>query len=243
MKVPSTEVQNNFGKYMKIAEKLEDVYITRNGKEVVKLVPCEDRIIVEEEAVNYVLSYKQRMTYKEFIKFTEKTDQRYELIDGEVYLLGSPSYKHQVAVSEIYVNLYNWFKGKNCRPLTAPFDVTLQKTKTNICVVQPDILVICDKEKINSRGRYKGVPALAVEVLSESTKSKDMIKKLDLYMQTGVKEYWMVDTDKKEVMVYSFKKLKGEFTIDHYETYNVTMTLKSKAFQGLEIKLASVFTD
>ena len=241
MKVSSTEVQNNFGKYMKIAAELEDVVITRKGREVVKLVPCEERSIVAEEAVNYSLGYKQRMTYEEFMEFYEKTDQRYELIDGEVFLLASPSYGHQHVISEISGNMYNWFKGKKCRPLTAPFDITLEKAKNNICVVQPDIVVICDTNKINSKGRYFGVPTLAVEVLSASTKSKDMIRKLDLYMQTGVKEYWLVDAEKKEIMAYSFEKVKGEYTIKDTETFKVDDTLKSKAFPGFEINLKEVF--
>lgn len=73
-------------------------------------------------------------------------------------------------------------KGKDCEPLTAPFDVTLFKEgkAKNINVVQPDILVICDREKIDKNGKYQGIPALVVEVLSESTRSRDMIKKLDL---------------------------------------------------------------
>lgn len=242
MKVPSTEVQNNFGKYIKIASELEDVIITRKGKRIAKLVSYEERNIVAEQAVNYLFN-KRRMTYEEFIEFTEKSDSRYELIDGDVYYLASPSYSHQVAVSEIYGSLFNWFKGKKCRPLTSPFDVTLEKAKDNICVVQPDIIVICDKDKINQKGRYSGVPTLVAEVLSDSTKRKDMIKKLDLFMQTGVKEYWMVDTEKKEVYAYSFEKRDGENDINDYISYKEDMILKSKAFAGLEIKLREVFAD
>ncbi len=241
MKVPSTEVQNNFGKYIKIAADLEDVVITRKGKEIAKLVPCEERIIVAEEAANYILDNKQGISYEEFIEFTEKSDQRYELIDGELYLLASPGYNHQLVSSEIHAGLYNWFKGKKCRPLTAPFDVTLAKTKQNICVVQPDILVICDTDKINNKGRYTGVPTLAVEITSVSTKRKDMIKKLDLYMQTGVREYWIVDIDKKEVLVYCFEKDKGEYIIKDYESFKSDLTLRSRVFKGLEFKLQEVF--
>lgn len=241
MKVPSTEVQNNFGKYIKIASELEDVIITRKGREIVKLVPCEERFIVAEEAVNYVFGNRKKMSYEEFIEMTEKSDQRYELIDGEVYLLASPSYKHQVVISEIYVILFNWFKGKKCRPLTSPFDVTLERSKNNICVVQPDILVICDKDKINQKGKYTGVPTLAVEVLSKSTRSKDMIRKLNLFMDTGVKEYWLVDTDKKEILVYNFEKQKGEYVVKSMETYKNDNILESKTFIGLKIILKEVF--
>ena len=241
MKVPSTEVQNNFGKYMKIAAELEDVVITRKGREVAKLVPCEDRIIIAEEAVNYIVNGSRKMTYAEFIEMTEKSDLRYELIDGEVFCLASPGYSHQTAVAEILTGMNVWFRGKKCRPLTSPFDVTLEKSKDNICVVQPDILVICDTEKINEKGRYSGVPSLAVEVLSVSSKSRDMIKKLDLYMQTGVREYWLVDTEKKEVYVYSFDKRVGDNGISDYTVFKDNETVRSKVFEGLEIKLQDIF--
>lgn len=241
MKVPSTEVQNNFGKYMKIAAELEDVVITRKGREAVKLVPCVERYVVAEEAVNYIVNGSRKMTYAEFIEMTEKSDLRYELIDGEVFCLASPSYNHQIAVTEILTHMGNWFRGKKCKPLTSPFDVTLEKSKENICVVQPDILVICDTGRINDKGRYMGVPTLAVEVLSGSSKSRDMVKKLDLYMQTGVKEYWLVDTEKMEVILYSFDKQEGDNGISDYTVFKDNEAIRSKVFEGLEIKLQDIF--
>lgn len=241
MKVPSTEVQNNFGKYMKIAAELEDVVITRKGREIAKLVPCEDRIGIAEVAVNYIVGGNCKMSYEEFIQMTGKSDLRYELIDGEVFLLASPGYKHQTAVSEILTGMNIWFRGKKCRPLTAPFDVTLEKSRDNICVVQPDILVICDTDRINEKGRYTGIPTLAAEVLSASSKSRDMIKKLDLYMQTGVKEYWLVDTDKKEVYAYSFEKRDGGNEISDYTVFRDDEAVRSRVFEGLEIKLQDIF--
>lgn len=238
MKVQSTEVQNNFGKYLKIASELEDVIVTRKGKEVAKIVSCSERDIVAEEAADYIFNGKHKMSYEEFLELAENSDLRYEYIDGEVYCLSSPSYNHQIAVDEIYVNFYNWFKGKKCRPLTSPFDVTLVKSKDNINVVQPDIIVICDTEKVDEKGKYKGVPTLAVEVLSSSTKKKDMLKKLDLYMQTGVREYWMVEPEKKEIIVYSFEKQ----NIKDCEVYVEGKTVKSNVFKGLEIALQEIFT-
>lgn len=62
---------------------------------------------------------------------------------------------------------------------------------------------MCDKDKINKKGKYTGIPTLAVEVMSNSTRSKDMMKKLNLFLDTGVKEYWLVDTEKKEILVYN----------------------------------------
>ncbi|MBP7176827.1 MAG: type II toxin-antitoxin system prevent-host-death family antitoxin [Thermoclostridium sp.] len=238
MKVPSTEVQNNFGKYLKIASELEDVVVTRKGCEIAKIVPCQQRSIIAQEAANYIFNDRWKLSYEDFLKLVESSDLRYEYIDGEVYLLASPVYNHQVSVSELLVIFHNWFKGKKCRPLTAPFDVTLIKDKDNINVVQPDIIIICDTDQVDASGKYKGVPTLAVEVLSRSTRSKDMLKKLDLFMQTGVREYWIVDPDKKEVHVYNFEK---QDIADH-NTYMGDMTVKSKVFCGLEVNLAEIFT-
>lgn len=242
MRVPSTEVQNNFGKYIKIASELEDVIITRQGKEVAKLVSCEERLMLAEEAVNYVINSNHKMSYEEFLEFVEKTDARYELIDGEVFLLASPGFMHQKVIAKMLAGMSIWFKGKKCMPLTAPFDITLERSKNNICVVQPDIVVICDADKVDSKDRYKGVPAIAVEVLSQSTKNRDMVKKLDLYMQTGVKEYWIVDTNKKEAYVYSFGKNSGEYYINNYETFKAGEFVQSIAFKGLQIEIDDLFT-
>ena len=82
------------------------------------------------------------------------------------------------------------------------------------------------------------MPTLAVEVLSRSTRRKDMVKKLDLYMQTGVKEYWMVDPDKKELSIYNFEK----HDIEDNNTYTGDMVVKSKVFNGLEFRLVDIFT-
>lgn len=213
MKVPSTEVQNNFGKYLKIASELEDVIITRKGREVAKIVPIEERTVIAEEAANYIYNDRWKLSYEEFLKMVENSELRYEYIDGEVYLLASPAYNHQVSVSELFVIFYNWFKGKKCRPLTSPFDVTLTKNKDNINVVQPDIIIICDTDKIDASGKYKGVPALVVEVLSGSTKTKDMVKKLNLYMQTGVREYWIVDPDKKRLPFTALRSMTSRIMI------------------------------
>lgn len=117
--------------------------------------------------------------------------------------MASPSYNHQHAVNELHGTFYNWFKGKPCTPLTSPLDITLKKEEANICVVQPDLVVICDKDQINEKGKYMGTPDLVVEVLSPPTRSKDMIPKLDLYRQCGVKEYWIIDPMKAQVILFS----------------------------------------
>lgn len=242
MRITSTEAQNNFGKYLRMATDLEEVVITKNGQNAAKLVSCREPLMggvgIAEEAVDYLYNHQIRLSYGDFLELTAKSDLRYEYIDGETYLMSSPVYDHQVAVAEIQVQLYNWFKGKKCRVLTSPFDVTLHRENDNINVVQPDVMVICDLEKMNENRKYEGVPSLIVEVLSPSTRRKDMLRKLDLYLQTGVKEYWMADPDKREVMVYCFEKM----DILDYQTVSGDGIILSKAFPGLQVRLADIFT-
>jgi len=238
MEVPSTEVQNNFGQYMKFAY-YEDIIVTRNGKKAVVIKRYEEdygkelkESVIAEKAQTYNFE-ETKISYEDFIKLTEESDNRYEYIDGEVYLLASPSYNHQSIIVEILNVMYNWFKGGKCKPLTAPFDVILLK-EDNKNVVQPDILVICDNEK----GRYRGTPSLVLEVLSETTKHKDMLKKLDLYIHSGVSEYCIINPFSKEVYVYYIE----DKAIAEYKVYKGNERAKSIMFKGLDAPLAQIFT-
>lgn len=235
MRISTTTFQNAFGKYLKMAIDGEDIIVTKNGKGVAKLMGYQDPMVyfVGESENEYYI--RKRVTFEEFIEISQNSEARYELIDGEIYLLASPKHKHQVAVREILIQLYNWFQDKQCSPLTAPFDVKLSNDSPNFeddpNVVQPDILVICDEEAIDENGNYQGVPSLVVEVLSPSTRSKDMIKKLNLYMNSGVKEYWVVDTDQLKFHVYTFK----DRDIQSLNTYKFGERFGSIAFEGLFI--------
>ncbi len=238
MEISSTEAQNNFGRYLKLAQ-FEDVVIAKNGKKIAVIKsykePLEIYPTIAEGAEDY--SYKnERITYEDFLKLSEASEKRYEYIDGEVYLLASPSYDHQCIIVELLTIMYQYFKGKPCRPLTAPFDVTLT-IDDNKNVVQPDIIVICDTANINEKGRYFGVPTLLVEILSESTQKKDMLKKLNLYLHAGVKEYWIVNLFRQEVYVYVF----AEDDIMEYVVYRAKETAQSPTFEGLDVDLTQLF--
>ncbi|MDO8686497.1 MAG: type II toxin-antitoxin system prevent-host-death family antitoxin [Clostridiales bacterium] len=239
MIISSTEAQNNFGQYLKLAQ-FEDVIVTKNGKNAVVIKPYKKEeglnSFIAERAEAYSIE-QERISYEEFLRLSEESDNRYEYIDGEVYLMASPSYAHQRIIMELSVLFYNWFKGKKCIPLTSPFDVTLFKSEENINVVQPDILVVCDVENVNARGRYTGVPTLVIEILSQYTRSKDMIRKLDLYSKSGVKEYWVVNPLNKEIYVYYYENRE----IEAYNVYKLGERVKSMVFEGLEIELKQVF--
>ncbi|WP_276356079.1 type II toxin-antitoxin system prevent-host-death family antitoxin [Cohnella caldifontis] len=237
MRVSSTEVQNNFGKYLKFAEAGEEIIVTRNGKDIAAVTAIVADTVKEHQA-SYSTS-GERVTYEEFLELTESSEQRYELIDGVVYNLAAPSYKHQKAVQEILGTFYNWFKGKDCVPLTSPFDITLPKSSDNICVVQPDVFVICDKTNLDDKGKYLGTPTLVVEVLSPSTRSKDMLKKLELYKECGVREYWIVDPMKDQVLVYRL----DDKEISDYKAFSKSadMDVRSCFFEGLSVNLNDMF--
>ncbi len=236
MIVNSTEVQNNFGKYLGLAEQ-EDIIITRNGNKVARLVKYfnNDNYIIHEGSSAY--SHEgMKVTYEEFLKISRESENRYEYIDGQIYLLASPKVKHQKIIMALSSNFFSWFQGKNCIPLTSPLDVTLYKhDEPN--VVQPDLLVICDEENIEENDTYRGTPALIVEVLSESTRSKDIIKKLELYMSGGVDEYWVVNPFSEEVNIYSFK----DREVENMLTYKKKEKAQSSVFKGLEVNLKEVF--
>jgi prevent-host-death family protein len=240
MKVPSTKVQNHFGKYLKYVEVNEEIIVTKKGKDVARILPCEksNGAGIMEEAAEY--STKSGwVTYEEFLELVEGSDQRFELIDGVVYNMASPSFMHQHIIHEVHGAFYNWFKGKKCVPLTAPFDVTFFKAEDNICVVQPDILVMCDKKSVDKEGKYKGIPTLVVEVLSPSTRSKDMLKKLDLYRQCGVSEYWIIDPPNEHVLVYSL----GNNDILNNRGYRkgADPYVLSECFEGLQVSMEDLF--
>lgn len=238
MIISTTDIQNNFGKFLKLAA-YEDVIITKNGKKAARLSAFkegEDEWEFRKSSPEYAVTHV-KVSYEEYLRITEESEHRYELIDGDIYFLASPFYPHQKAVKEIFGEFINWFRDKNCEPLSAPFDVTLHKSKKNICVVQPDILVICDKDKIDKKGKYSGVPSLVVEVLSESTSSKDNIAKLQLYMETGVHEYWLVNTETRQIYMHVFKNK----AIHHIFSFNENERAESSYFKGLGVDLQRVF--
>lgn len=240
MEISSTEAQNNFGRYLKLTQ-FEDIIIKKNGKKSVVMSAyhaSESNVFdsyVSEQAAEYHFEHG-KITYEDFLKLSEESENRYEYIDGQVYLLASPSYDHQKIVMELSYVLYDWLKGSKCRPLTSPFDITLTKDDDKN-VVQPDIVVLCDTENMNEQLKYTGTPTLVIEVLSSSTKMKDMIKKLHLYLEGGVEEYWIVNPFKQEMYVYEF----DEIDVKDYRVYKDEAILQSSTFEGLEIPLQQVF--
>ena len=240
--VNSTEVQNNFGKYLRLSAD-EDIIITRNGLPVARLSATRDEkyrpnaagMTVKEGTPSHD---RQKATYEEFVELTKDIEGRYEYINGEIYQLVSPTTPHQAALIELIVQFYIWSEAKQCRPFVAPFDITLQRPNGQINMVQPDIMIICDlEEHSGDDGYYKGVPTLIAEILSESTARIDLVKKYDLYMSCGIAEYWVVDPEEQLVFVHSFKDGVAERPM----LYKPPAKAQSRVFLDLAIDLALVF--
>lgn len=138
--------------------------------------------------------------------------ERAELIDGQIYDMAPPSTKHQRVVSEIHYQIKDYIKRNHgtCEVFPAPFAVFLEKDDKTY--VEPDICVICDPSKLDDKGCH-GAPDWVVEVVSPSSRQMDYYKKLFKYRAAGVREYWIVDPEKKRVMVYNFEQDTGaEYT-------------------------------
>lgn len=131
-------------------------------------------------------------------------DMRVELIDGVIYDMSAPTFAHQSIVVGLSSAFLDYIRRKNskCRVVASPIDVQLDRDDRTM--VQPDVLILCDKNKLRN-GVVYGAPDLVVEVLSPSTKFKDRTVKLRKYREAGVREYWMIDLNREEVEVYLFQ--------------------------------------
>ena len=150
--------------------------------------------------------YGPEMSVKEFIKFInlpENRDKTFELIDGyAVMMAGNASSNHQRISGYIFNKIYNHLAGKKCE-VFQDLNIYLFKKSFGKCknVYQPDILVGCDKDKMTDKG-YEGTPEFIVEVVSKSTAGNDYFVKSKIYMEFGVKEYWIADLLKKQIVVF-----------------------------------------
>lgn len=241
MKVNSTDAKNNFGKYLRLCVK-EDVIITKNGKDIAKIIPYEETEKAEsiKESVPAYNSKGTKISYEEFLQISQHSEERFEYIDGEIYLLASPKVTHQNILMELVVIFYDFLKDKPCQPAFAPFDITLRRSEENINIVQPDMMIICDMdEKTNEKDYYMGVPTLVVEIISESSRKKDYVKKLDLYLSCGIKEYWIVNPISKEMSLFYFE----DKEIKENKTYKLGEQAISFGFDGLIVDTNRIFKD
>ena len=131
-------------------------------------------------------------------------DRRAEVFDGVVYDMAGPSRIHQTLITHLITAFHTYIKKKNgnCEVFPAPFDVILSKNP--LTVVQPDMMVVCDKDKLDEQC-CNGAPDFIIEIVSPGNPSDDYIRKLYYYKNYGVREYWIVDPRRKIITVNYFE--------------------------------------
>lgn len=186
-------------------------------------------------------------TYGDYLQWPE--DERVELIDGIPFLMApAPSRRHQELIVNLLLQIGNQLEARPCKVYTAPFDVRLPSGQENDedirTVVQPDIVVVCDRSKLDERG-CKGSPDWIIEVLSPGTASRDYVTKLALYEKNGVKEYWIVHPLDRIVMVFRLNE-EGKYSqVEFFPSDNEThdSTVKVSGFGGTIIDLKHLFAE
>ncbi|PWJ77431.1 UNVERIFIED_CONTAM: Uma2 family endonuclease [Murimonas intestini] len=153
------------------------------------------------------MAIPQKQIYTETDYYDLPEDVRAELIDGQIYYQAAPSRAHQKILSELHITIGTYIrsKGGSCEVYPAPFAVKLHEDRKTI--VEPDISVICDHNKLTDRG-CTGAPDWIIEIVSPGNSSHDYIRKLNLYADAGVREYWIVNPVQESIYVYHLEETK-----------------------------------
>jgi len=181
----------------------------------------------------FIMPLAQLKFYTEDDYYELPENVRAELIDGQFYDMAAPSRIHQEILNALNNTIYNYIRLKkgSCKIYPAPFAVKLFNDRKTI--VEPDISVICDPNKLTDRG-CSGAPDWIVEITSPSNPGSDYVRKLNLYMDAGVREYWIINPEKKQVLVY--------FLESGYEAtaYTFQDTIKVNIFDDLYINFVEL---
>lgn len=164
------------------------------------------RPVLQEGSCYPMLPQKRQGDYTAADREALPEDVHTELIDGVLYDMASPKYTHQILVTELLTQINAQIEkcGRECLAFSAPSDVWLTGDDRNI--FQPDIYVICDYDMLGTDGYVRGAPPFIVEVLSPSTRSRDLLLKAFKYHEAGVLEYWIVDPDEDRIVVYDYER-------------------------------------
>ena len=158
--------------------------------------------------------------------------QRAELIDGQMYMMAAPSRTHQRNCLALLRKIADYIdkKGGSCEVDMAPFAVFFNADDKTY--VEPDISVICDKEKLNDKG-CNGAPDWIIEIVSAGSRQMDYYRKLFKYHMTGVREYWIVDEQKDCITVYNFEN-------EDINDYSFSDTVKAGIYDDFEIDFSKI---
>jgi Uma2 family endonuclease len=182
---------------------------------------------------------ERRFTYADYKEWELDEGERYELIYGEAFAMAGANTRHQAIFGVLFSKIHNYLEGKPCRVFSAPYDVRLfyEEDESDDTVVQPDIMVICDKNKIGPEG-CRGAPDLVIEILSPSNTAIEMERKFLLYRDAGVREYWIVDSKNNRLKVHCF--MDGAILT---ETYGSADAVPVAVLPGFSIALEQVFAE
>ena len=212
---------------------MEEVLVTKKKIPFTYNELTDTPMLLREENVAYQYSAREYDT-----EDIEKLDEwdRAELIDGKIYMLPSPSRKHQYIIAELILEIKLFIRRNKgtCHVYTSPFDVRLfQDEKT---IVQPDVFVICNKDILTDKG-CTGAPDWVIEIVSESNSSHDYIRKLMQYQKAGVREYWIVDPFQELVSIMNFEDASksGQFTFAE--------SVSSGILEGLDIRISDLLSN
>ncbi|PRY86522.1 Uma2 family endonuclease [Mongoliibacter ruber] len=198
---------------------------------------------VEEPTADYLSSEKADDLYTYADYLTWQMDEMVELIKGKIFKqAAAPRVNHQRISIKISSDLFVFLDGKNCEVFTSPFDVRLPiKSKKNEdidTVVQPDICVVCDPEKIDELGCV-GAPDLVIEILSPGNNKKELQNKYEVYEESGIKEYWVIHPNECTLIINTL--INGKYQASRIFTHGDKVA--SQAVEGFVLDLVEVFDD
>ena len=178
-------------------------------------------------------------SYADYLKW--RLDEQVELIKGKIFKMSpAPKRIHQRVSIVIASRLFYFLEGKICQVYDAPFDVRLpiksKKDEDIFTVVQPDICVICDPNKLDDAGCI-GAPDIVIEILSKGNNKKELQNKYEVYEESGVKEYWVVFPDEQTLLIYSL--INGKYQASRLFTRGDE--IKSDILPGFVLVLDDVF--
>ncbi len=184
------------------------------------------------------------LTYSYAHYLTWLFDERVELIKGQVFKMSpAPSPYHQQISVRIASELFVFLKNRKCQVYTAPFDVRFPKESTEdkdiYTVLQPDICVICDLAKLDTRGCI-GAPDIVVEILSPGNNKTELLNKYSVYEEFGVKEYWVISPAEKTFLKYALDA-KGKYQPS--KLFTLSEKVESEVLPGFVLDLDEVFED
>jgi len=194
---------------------------------------------------NPALAPDERFTYRHYKTWPDS--ERWELIDGHAWAMSpAPTRYHQRLLGRIFSWLDSFLKGRPCQAYFAPFDVLLpegdETDDDTATVVQPDIVVYCDRSKLTNAGA-RGAPDLAIEILSPSTAKKDQNEKFGLYERHGVKEYWVVDPAGRWLCVYRLTKQGAYDEGELRDTLRDWSPIASRVLEGFTVVPEELFAE